>query len=99
MKKPNSRAHRPSPVGAADAYWTGAHTTHRLRFHLVWCPEYRRRVLEGPLAVRLRALLEEACEVNRWHLHEINVQPDHVHLLVQVPPAKSLASGVGRLKN
>ena len=35
------------------AYWTGGHTKHRLRFHLVWVPKYRRRVLTGALAQRL----------------------------------------------
>jgi hypothetical protein len=50
--------------GAADAsapavsgYWAGAHTLHRLRYHLVFVPNYRRRVLDGPLAARLTQLL------------------------------------------
>jgi len=79
-------------------YWTGAHTTHRLRFHLVFVPKYRKRVLAGPVAVRLEALLREACEVSNWHLHELSIQPDHVHLLVQISPRESVSSVVQRLK-
>ena len=78
-------------LGSGSGYWTGAHTTHRLRFHLVWIPKYRRRLLEGTLAVRLRELIEQGCEVNQWHLHELNIQPDHVHLLLQIHPRESVA--------
>lgn len=82
----------------ASAYWTGAHTTHRLRFHIVWIPKYRKRVLEGAVAERLDALLRQASEVNEWELHELNVQPDHVHLLLQIHPRESVADVVQRLK-
>ena len=80
------------------AYWSGAHTTHRLRVHLVWVPRYRRRVLEGPVAARLEGLIRQAAEVNRWHVHEPAVRPDHVHLLLQIRPAESVASVAHRLK-
>ena len=79
-------------------YWSGAHTVHRLLLHLVWIPKYRKRVLSGPLAARLQELLEEACQVNAWQLHELNVQSDHVHLLVQVGPKQSVSKVVQRLK-
>ena len=58
------------------AYQTGAHTTHRLRFHLVWIPKYRKRILTGAIALRIEELFREACDVNGWTLHELNVQPD-----------------------
>ena len=61
-------------------------------------PKYRKRVLAGPIAVRLEALLREACEVSNWHLHELSIQPDHVHLLIQMSPRESVASVVQRLK-
>lgn len=40
-----------------ERYWTGAHTTHKLRYHLVFVPKYRKRVLQGEVALRLEALL------------------------------------------
>ena len=82
----------------ADAYWAGAHSVHRLRYHIVWIPKYRKRVLTGALALRLEALLYEACEVNGWELHELSILPDHVHLLVQIVPRQSVSQGVQRLK-
>ena len=79
-------------------YWTGAHTKHRLRFHLVWIPKYRKRVLRGKIAARIKQLLYEACKVNNWLLSEMNVQEDHVHILVQIWRRESLADVVKRLK-
>jgi putative transposase len=94
----------PDPVDPASAspagsvYWSGAHTTHRLRFHLVWIPKYRRRILEGAIAARVAELFQHACDVNDWQLHELNVQPDHVHLLLQISPRVSIAKVVNQLK-
>ena len=83
---------------ALDGYWTGAHTTHRLRFHLVWIPKYRRRVLEEPVATRLTHLLRQACEINCWGIEELNIQPDHVRLLLQVSPKDSMMKVMQLLK-
>ena len=71
---------------------------HRLRFHLVWTPKYRRSVLQEPVVSRLTALLRQACEVNEWGLHELSIQPDHVHLLLQVSPTDSIYSVLQTLK-
>ena len=79
-------------------YWTGAHTKHRLVYHLVWIPKYRRRVLRGKVAVRLRHFLYEACKVNRWWIEEVKVLSDHVHVLIQVHPTETVAEVVQRLK-
>lgn len=91
-------AHRQNTPVPAGGYWTGAHTTHRLRFHLVWVPKYRRRVLENAVAVRLEELLRQACEVKAWGLIELNVQPEHVHLLLQVTPCDCMADVMHILK-
>jgi putative transposase len=79
-------------------YWSGAHTRHRVLLHLVFCPKYRLRVLEGAVASRLVSLFTQCCEVNHWYLHELNVQPDHVHLLVQVSPSERFSDVVQYLK-
>ena len=83
---------------AEAKYWTGAHTKHRLQLHLVFIPKYRQRVLEGKVAQATEALLYQACEVNRWYIHEMSVQSDHVHILIQVEPNKSIAQIVQILK-
>ena len=79
-------------------YWSGAHTRHRLLVHLVWIPKYRRRVLQKNVVARLEALLQQAAEVNRWQVHELAIQPDHIHLLLQIHPRQSIASVVKTLK-
>ena len=79
-------------------YWSGAHTRHRLLYHLVWVPKYRKRVLEGIIAVRLQNLLYEAAKVNRWWIDELKILPDHMHLMLQIQPSVSLARAVQALK-
>ena len=79
-------------------YWTGAHTRHRLMYHLVWVPRYRKRVLQGKVAVRLRHVLYEACKVNWWWIEEVKILPDHVHVLIQVQPTNTVADVVQKLK-
>ena len=65
---------------------------------MVWIPKYRRRVLDGPIAARLTELLHQACQVRGWGLHELSVQPDHVHLLVQVTPTDCVSDVLACLK-
>ena len=81
-----------------DKYWTGAHTTHRLKFHLVWIPKYRKRILHGNVSARLQELLRQGVEVNHWQLDELAIQPDHIHLLLQIKPSESIARVVQLLK-
>jgi putative transposase len=79
-------------------YSVGAHTTHRLEYHLIWIPKYRKRVLRGPLARRLYELLKQCAEMNRWQVIELNVQVDHVHLLIQLPPKEAVSHAVNLMK-
>jgi putative transposase len=79
-------------------YRHGAHTTHRLKYHVVWVPKYRKRILRGQLARRLYELLAECAEVNDWQVEELNVQTDHVHLLVQLPPKEAVSHSVQLMK-
>src|SRR6267154_723285 len=79
-------------------YAHGAHTTHRLKYHLVWIPKYRKRVLQGPLARRLYELLRQCSDINDWPIDELNVQTDHVHMLVPLPPSVSVSQAVKTFK-
>ena len=81
-----------------SGYWSGAHSTTRLKYHIVFAPKYRKRVLEGRLASRLEELILEACDVRGWQVHELSIQPDHVHLLIQVKPKDSVSEVVQKLK-
>ncbi len=81
-----------------EQYWTGAHTKHRLQYHMIWIPKYRKRILIGKIAQRLKDLFFQACQVNRWYIHEITIMKDHVHLLIQLRPHESVAHVVQLLK-
>ena len=79
-------------------YATGAHTKHRLQYHVVWIPKYRKRVLQGKISIRLKNLMYEACKVNRWWISALSIVGDHVHMIVQIPPSVSVADVVQRFK-
>ena len=72
-------------------YWTGAHTKHRLKVHLVFIPKYRKRVLRGEIVQTIKTLFYEACEVNGWYLEEFAIEMDHLHMLLQYKPSKSIS--------
>jgi len=79
-------------------YWKGAHTKHKVMYHIVWIPKYRRRVLKGEIATRIGELIQECAEVNRWQVNEINIRPDHVHILIQLRLDMSVSKAVQLLK-
>jgi putative transposase len=79
---------------AMARYGTGADTKHRLQYHLVWIPKYRKRVLRGKIASRFKKLLYDACRMNNWWMSEVAIQDDHLHIVVQVPPKYSVAEVV-----
>ena len=82
----------------ASTYWKGEHTKHRLQYHLVWIPKYRKRILRGEIAERLKSLLYECCQINSWWIDSISIQTDHVHVLIQVKPENSVAEIVQIMK-
>lgn len=79
-------------------HWHGGHTKHRLMYHLVWIPKYRKRVLSGKIAATLTHLFYEACKVNNWWIEELKILPDHVHMLIQIHPSESVSKIVQHLK-
>ena len=79
-------------------YWSGSQTKHRVKYHIVQTPKYRKRILDGKQAERLKELLEECIEVNRWAMDEISIQKDHIHLLIQFVPSISISEMVQILK-
>lgn len=83
---------------AMKKYWTGAHTKHRLMIHIVWIPKYRKRILKGDLAKRIDELLRECADVNRWKIEELNIQPDHVHMVLQFRPDVAISKLVQLFK-
>lgn len=70
--------------------WTHSNTTvYNIGYHIIWCPKYRRKVLQGHIADRLKVLLnEKAAEINVI-IEVMEVMPDHVHLFIKAKPTAS----------
>lgn len=56
------------------------------KYHIVWCPKYRRKVLVGKIEKRLKQLIKEVCKEKQAELIEYEIMPDHVHILVEIHP-------------
>ena len=69
-----------------------------LKFHLVWCPKFRRPVLVGPVEKRLTQLLRQIAGELEATIHALEVMPDHVHLFLESDPTRSVAELVNRFK-
>ncbi|MBT9282801.1 MAG: IS200/IS605 family transposase [Hydrogenibacillus schlegelii] len=65
---------------------SGRHSRYLILYHMVWIPKYRRTVLEGPMADRLKEILQETAKERGWEIIAMEVMPDHVHLFASVPP-------------
>ena len=71
---------------------------YQTAYHVVWCPKYRKPVLTGDIPEVLRDLLEQVAVQRGWDILSLEIQPDHVHLFVSVPPADAVATAVKLLK-
>lgn len=67
-------------------------------YHLVWAPKYQKRVLQGAIRQRVRALFCEIAGQHGFEIEELEVDKDHVHLFLSFPPKYSISAVVGLLK-
>ena len=79
-------------------YRKGAHTTYDLKYHIIWCTKYRYRVLIGEVAERVRELIREVCAAEYVDIISGSLSPDHVHILVSVPPSILISKLVQYMK-
>lgn len=79
-------------------YAKNAGAVFSLKFHVVWCPKYRRSVLVQPVDERLKELLTEIAAEHGFIIHTMEVMPDHIHLFVEADPTRSVAEIVNRFK-
>ena len=69
-----------------------------VKYHIIWIPRRRRKVLVGPVEIRLRELLVEKAAELHIGIERLAIQPDHLHLFVDAPCSLSLSQIVFRLK-
>ena len=79
------------------SYRKTSHSVYDLKYHLVWITKYRKPVLRGEIAIRLRELVRQTCAQLNVYLSG-HVAADHVHLLVSVPPKVSVSDLMQRIK-
>lgn len=79
-------------------YKSNNNVVYSCKYHVVWCPKYRRKVLVNGIAVRLKELIEEICCELRIDVIEMEIMPDHVHLLMEVDPQFGIHKAVKQIK-
>jgi len=75
-----------------------AHTTWNCKYHIVFAPKYRRLVFYGQKRKEIGAILRQLCEWKNVEIVEAEVCPDHIHMLVKIPPKESVSGFIGFLK-
>ena len=71
---------------------------YQTAYHAVWCPKYRKAVLVGNIATETERLIREICTQRQWDVLALEIQPDHIHLFVSLPPSISVAEVMKILK-
>ena len=75
-----------------------SHSTYRCQYHMVFAPKYRRKVIYGQLKADIGQILRKLCEQKGVEILEANAMPDHIHMLVSIPPYISIAQFMGYIK-
>ena len=82
----------------SDNNFSLAHTTWNCKYHIVFAPKYRRKVFFNQKRLEIGAILRSLCEWKEVEIIEAEVCPDHVHMLVSIPPKLSVSGFMGYLK-
>ena len=75
-----------------------AHTKWNCKYHIVFAPKYRRKVFFGEKRREIGKILRQLCEWKKVNIVEAEVCPDHIHMLVSIPPKYSVSQFMGYLK-
>jgi putative transposase len=81
-----------------EHYRRSSHTVYDIKYHLVWITKYRKPVLVGPIATRLRELIREICKSKDVEILKGHISRDHVHIFVSVPPHHSVSNLLKSIK-
>ena len=76
-----------------------AHSSYRCEYHIVFAPKYRRKVIYKELKRDIGEILRKLCNEMKVEIIEAEACPDHIHMLVSIPPYMSIAQFVGTLKS
>ena len=79
-------------------YRKGSHTVYQCHYHFVFIPKYRKPILRGEVGLRLRELIREICKRRDIEIVQGHVRPDHVHLLLSLPPTMAPSRAMQAIK-
>ena len=75
-----------------------SHSKWNCKYHIVFAPKYRRQIVYGKIKADIGKILRQLCEMKGVQIIEAEACPDHIHMLVSIPPHLSVASFMGYLK-
>ena len=76
-----------------------SHSVYECKYHVVFCPKYRYRILKDDIGEYTRQQIYQLCrQKDKVEVLELNIQPDHVHLILSIPPKYAVSSVMGFLK-
>ena len=75
-----------------------SHSSWKCKYHIVFAPKYRRQVVYNQLKSDIGQILRKLCELKKVEIHEVEACPDHIHMLVSIPPNLSVSQFMGYLK-
>lgn len=79
-------------------YKSNKNVVYSCKYHVVFCPKYRRKVLVGEVELRLKELITRVCTESSIDIIEMEIMPDHVHLLLEVDPQYGIHRAVKLIK-
>jgi putative transposase len=81
-----------------EVYRSNRNMVFSCKYHVIWCPKYRRRVLHGSIERRLSQIIRDVAKETACEVIELEIMPDHVHLLVEADPQFGIAKPIQRIK-
>jgi putative transposase len=81
-----------------EGYKSNNNVVYSSKYHVVWCPKYRRKVLEDKIAKRCEQILRKVAAKHKAEIIALEIMPDHVHMLVEVDPQFGIHRLVKNLK-
>ena len=75
-----------------------SHAVYEAKYHLVWCPKYRKKILVERIRERVKEIFYEIAERYDFEIDRCEVAEDHMHILISFPPRYSIAQVVGIIK-
>ena len=78
---------------------TTKHAVYDLKYHFVWIPKYRKKLLTGEVTVYIRQVFARIAREYGWEIEEVAIEPEHVHIFLHAPPKYSTARIVQIMKS